>query len=265
MPGGGPSLDGRRWITTKHPTQKNRRKPFLIDSKVLGREFRKQLLAGLRRLLLRDKLQLEGAMSWLKDEQQQRIWLDELDAVDWNVFIEGPPHGKSQPTHVIKYLARYMSGGPLADRRLISHRDNEVTFWARTRDKENKSEPFTLKGDEFVRRWSMHILPKGYTRSRSYGGFHYGKRTAYLERCRVLLGPVPEDEASDSSDQRERSEPSLPKCERCKVEMCCVASCPRPSWRDIFTVGVYRDQVYSPTLHISFGKIPNAHPIGGYG
>ncbi len=41
-------------------------------------------------------------------------------------------------------------------------------LWARTKDKANKSEPFTLRGDEFVRRWSMHILPKGFTRSRSF-------------------------------------------------------------------------------------------------
>ena len=83
------------------------------------------------------------------------------------MFIEGPPHGTSKPTHVLKYLARYMSGGPIADRRLISYRNGQVTFWARTKDKANKSEPFSLRGEEFVRRWSMHILPKGYTRSRS--------------------------------------------------------------------------------------------------
>ncbi len=79
-----------------------------------------------------------------------------------------PPHGHSQSEHGIKYLARYISGGPSADRRLISNRDDQVTFWARAKDKANKPKPFTLRGHEFVRRWSMHILPKGFTRSRSF-------------------------------------------------------------------------------------------------
>lgn len=264
VPGGGPSLDGQRWITSKHPTQRNRRKPFLVDNQSLGREFRKQFIAGLRRLLSQGKLQLKGNVAWLQDATQREAWLHELQSTDWNVFIEGPPHGKSKPTHVIKYLARYMSGGPLADSRLISNRDGKVTFWARSKDKANKSEPFTLRGEEFVRRWSMHILPKGYTRSRSYGGFHCRKRAVYLALCRELRN-VQEEPATPAADPTERPEPSLPKCERCQIEMSCVASSPRPSWREVFTVGVYRDEVYSPTLHIHFGRTPEAHPIGGYG
>ena len=101
----------------------------------------------------------------------------------------------------MKYLARYLTGGPIADKRLISddgsERDGRVTFWARGKQKstrqrhKNRSEPYELSGQEFVRRWSMHILPKGYTRSRSYGGYHASKREAYLDRCRTLLGYAP--------------------------------------------------------------------------
>ena len=136
MPGGGPSLDGQRWITTRHPTQKNRRKPFLLNNEKLGEEFRKNFIAGLRR---KGKLRLDATVAWLQDDEQRKEWLDQLESIAWNVFIEGPPHGSSKPTHVIKYLARYMSGGPIADRRLISHEDEKITFWARTRNKANKS------------------------------------------------------------------------------------------------------------------------------
>ena len=87
----------------------------------------------------------------------------------------------------MKYLARYMSGGPIADSRLIDHKDGKVTFRARSKDKRNKSEPFTLRGTEFVRRWSMHVLPRGYTRSRSYGAFPGTKRAIYQQACRKLL------------------------------------------------------------------------------
>ena len=151
----------------------------------------------------------------------------------------------------------------IADRRLISHEDDKITFWARARNKANKSEPFTLRGDEFVRRWSLHILPKGYTRSRSYGGYHCGKRAEYLECCRQILDTT-RDEASPQTEFVERPSPTLPKCESCRVEMCCVASSRRPSWREVFTAGVYREPVYSPTLHIHFGNA-QAQSIGGYG
>ena len=121
-----------------------------------------------------------------------------------------------------------MSGGPIADRRLISPEDGKVTFWARTRDKANESEPFTLRGEAFVRRWSFHILPVGYTRSRSYGGFHCRKRADYLQLCRKLLA-VTKEETLEKTDQSENPPPELPKCDRCKETMCCVASVRRPS------------------------------------
>ena len=238
-----------------------------MDNDELGRKFRKHFVEGLRRLVRQGKLRLEGEWSWLQDPTQREAWLDELTATDWNVFIEGPPHGKSQPTHVLKVP------GSLHDRRpdLRSPVDlgrgwrRDLLGSQQRQGQGNKSEPFPLRGTEFVRRWSMHILPKGYTRSRSYGGYHCGSRAKYLELCRKLLPATQEDESTQQSDLTERPEPSLPKCDRCQAEMVCVASSPRPSWREVFTVGVYRDQVYSPTLHIDFGNLPQAHPIGGYG
>jgi hypothetical protein len=116
----------------------------LVDNAELGREFRKHYVNGLRRLVRKGKLRLEDEWSKLQDPATLEVWLDEITATDWNVFIEGPPNGKSEPTHVLKYLARYMAGGPISDRRLISHEEGVVTFWARSKDKANgnKSEPY---------------------------------------------------------------------------------------------------------------------------
>jgi len=103
------------------------------------------------------------------------------------------------------------------------------------------------------------ILPKGYTRSRSYGGFHCRKRERYLALCRELLDIS--DQATQPSELTAPPEPSLPTCKKCKVNMVLVESSPRPSWRTIFEVTVYRESNYAPTLHIHFGGIPNAHPF----
>jgi hypothetical protein len=67
-------------------------------------------------------------------------------------------------------------------------------FWARGKNKANgnRREPFRLRGPEFVRRWAMHILPKGYTRSRSYGGYHGAKRGDYLDFPTSASNPIDE-------------------------------------------------------------------------
>ena len=239
-----------------------------MDNEDLGRAFREHYVEGLRRLVRNGKLHLEDEWAKLQDPTKLEAWLEDITTTDWNVFIEGPPHGKSQPEHVLKYLARYMSGGPISDRRLISDEDGVVTFWARSKDKArgNQSAPFPLRGTEFVRRWTMHILPKGYTRSRSYGGYHGAKRQTYLQRCRTLLGITDDDDDSpNAGDPTESPEPSLPKCVRCQIPMVCIEQRSRPSWRQIFQRDIYADPaIYSPMCHIPFG-IPAAYPIDEYG
>ena len=224
-----------------------------MDNTLLGQAFREYFVAGLRRLIANQKLQLEGEWSWLHDRDQREAWLNDLQELDWNVFVEGPPHGKSDPANVLKYLARYLSGGPISNARIIADEDERVFFWARSRDKQNKSRPFKLRGTEFVRRWAMHCLPKGYTRSRSYGGYHARKRADYLRLCQDLLPPDTEDEAEQPSTVIPEGDVRLPKCPRCDVEMTWISHQSRPSWKTIFTRDVYCDPaIYSPLHHIDF-------------
>jgi hypothetical protein len=216
--------------------------------------------------VLTGKLHLNGEWFRLQDTTNLEVWIDELTTTDWNVFIEGPPHGESRPIDVLKYLARYMTGGPISDRRLISDEDGVVKFWARSKDKSkgNQSKPFLLKGTEFVRRWAMHILPKGYTRSRAYGGYHGTKREAYLDRCRELLGIAGNDPATADNHLADH-EAAGPTCPRCEIAMQCIHQQARPSWKTIFERGIYADStIYSPMHHIQ-SRIPEAHPIDGYG
>ncbi len=228
------------------------------------------------------KLQIEGSVSFLKDSQQREQWLDALEAIDWNVFIQGPPAGKSDPAQVVKYLARYLTGGPIADRRLIRADDNEVVFWARPRKPDCSSsrkrsgmarpKPFRLTGQQFLQRWSLHILPKGFIRSRSYGGYHGKNRSAYLARCNELLtppSPAASDQAALSPAEPERlkievaalgteqapletgpealeNERPIKRCPHCDGQMMPLRSHPRPSWREIFASNGYRSPLRPP-------------------
>ena len=150
---------------------------------------------------------------------------------------------------MLQYLAQYLSGGPISDHRMISDENGEVTFWARPKGKTSEDEleddglrkarPFSLPGREFVRRWAMHILPKGFTRTRFFGGYSYPQRKGFTARCRRLR-KIEVDAATDApagKPEAGEAEPEAkgPKCPRCQIEMKCCRSVSRPSWRDVFT------------------------------
>lgn len=223
----------------------------------LGRAFRKRYLLGLKRLIKQGKLKLDDRWSSLKEPSEQQRWFAELKATDWNVFIEGPPNGQSKPEHVLRYLTRYLSGGPIHDGRMISDKDGWVKFWARSSNKQEPrhSVPTELHGIEFVRRWALHILPKGFVRARRYGGYHPTNSAKYLEQCRQLLGTeveaVPPVANAPTAEATSESESKTPDCPRCSIPMQLMSSRRRPSWKLIFDREVYRDrELYCPLFHI---------------
>lgn len=253
VPGGGPSLDGARWITTCHPKHRRRKKPYLMDNQLLGEKFKEHFVAGLKRLHAKRLIAFDPPVLPGDDAPDFTEWLDRIAGQAWNVFIEPPPEN-SQPQHMVKYLARYLTGGPISDGRLISHGQGEVTFWARRKNKQTGKapRPFTLSGVEFVRRWSLHILPKGFTKTRAYGGFSCRHRQDYMQRCRQLLRIAdPEDEPQTSPSLEDELSETTRTCLHCQSKMVCVSSTPRPSWRDLFRDHAICPLWYQPSLSIS--------------
>ena len=249
--GGGPSLDGTRWIDCPRRWSQGRQQPFLVDNVELGRRFRQKFAAGLKHLHDRGKIRYSPPP--LPDDPYETFaeWVDYECEGAWNVFIKGPPTDNADPADVLKYLGQYLAGGPISDARLISDEDGVVTFWARPKGQTGEDElkddglrkprPFFLPGREFVRRWAMHILPKGFIRTRFYGGYSYTKRTAYLDLCRRLRKlDIVEDVAATANsppEKQEAEEPEdpAPKCPRCGVVMVSRGHTRRRSWREIFT------------------------------
>ena len=121
---------------------------------------------------------------------------------------------------MLKYLARYMTGGPISDRRLLEVREDQVHFLARAKDKSGRQVRERLPAVEFVRRWTLHILPKGFTKARYYGGWTNTRREEYQQRCeRLQPSPantepdVAEPPRTDTESTGER-EPER-KCPQC--------------------------------------------------
>jgi hypothetical protein len=183
VPGGGLSLDGQRWVAC--------RDGFFLPVEVIGALVRGKFLAGLKRLWRAGKLKLDGKLSPLRAERTFESWLSTLYAKKWVAFAQGPPQGITGPDAVLKYLARYVSGVAISDRRLVSHMNGRVTFRWKNYARGGRSETTPpIAGVEFVRRYLLHVLPRGFVRIRSYGLLSNRNRTSELARCRTLLGAV---------------------------------------------------------------------------
>jgi hypothetical protein len=249
IPAAGVSTDGSHWIDYRND-------PLLAPGNQweLGRQFRKSIIRRIKRLQKHGKLQLAGELARLNDPAALADHLAKAAPDGYRVYFQHPPSGSDDPQVVLKYLARYVSGGPISDRRIVSHSGGEVTFLARPekRSKDGKPQqqvPVTLPEEEFVRRWSLHILPKGFIRVRHCGQLSAKRRKGYLARCRELLGieeepdEEPLDAASlDSSDEspeellpedQEEDEVRAPsyRCPSCDQPMTCTQFDHRPSWK----------------------------------
>ena len=246
VPAGGPSLTNpEEWKSATPPPYERQSRPWLVDADVLRYEFRKRFLTGLRRLHAQNKLKLEGKWCVLRNQAAFELFLKPLKEKSWVTYIEPPPSKESRPEDVIKYLARYLTGGPISDRRLISYDGSTVTFSARkgtTHGGSDETEDVPLPAGEFVRRWCLHILPQGFSKSRRYGGWSSQHQQRYVKQCRELLsrdgqqdGRTSEVPPATSDSTPAAAEPFERPCPICGHGLERLEFVHRTSWRDIFS------------------------------
>ena len=176
VPGGGLSLDGSRWITASSR--------FFLPVRVLSRVFRGKFTSELKQLLLQGKLQFHGSLKELAAPDHFQRFLRQLFLKDWVVYAK-PPFGSAE--HVLNYLARYTHRVAISNHRLVSFKDDRVSFRWKDYAADSKQKVMTVSADEFLRRFLIHVLPKGLVRIRHFGLFANRKRSASLLRCRFLL------------------------------------------------------------------------------
>jgi hypothetical protein len=179
IPAGGLSLDGQRWV---HP-----RYTFFLPVKVLSRVFRGKFVAGLKRVFRKKELLLAGSLKSLEGAKAFGAFLRTLFRQDWVVYAK-PPFGG--PEHVLHYLARYTHRVAISNHRLIQLADGQVTFRWKDYAHGNKKRKMTVSADEFLRRFMLHVLPKGFVRIRFFG-FLAHRRRALLPHCQRLLNMQP--------------------------------------------------------------------------
>jgi hypothetical protein len=176
----------------------NRRK-FLLPVRVLSRLFRRLLLTKVMDARAMDKLRFYGHLAALSNPKTFAQHLTPLRKKNWFVYAKAPFAG---PEAVLAYLSRYTHRVAISNSRLISFDGCGVTFNYKDyrANGDVRYQPMTLATDEFIRRFLLHVLPKGFHRIRHYGLLASGNRNANVARARELLGapqPVVDDAAID--------------------------------------------------------------------
>ena len=177
VPSGGLSPDHQQWV---HPSCSS----FFLPVKVLSRVFRGKFVDGLKRAFHRGNLVFPGPLRPLVQEKAFRSFLRQLYRHDWVVYAKRPFGG---PQHVLQYLARYTHRVAISNHRLIDFTDGKVTFRWKDYAHGNKKRKMTLSADEFLRRFLLHLLPRGFVRIRFFGFLANRRRAALLPLCRQLL------------------------------------------------------------------------------
>jgi len=182
IPGGGIAPDKNRWI---HPQY-----PFFLPVKVLSKVFRGKFVAALRRLHLKNRLTCAGSIKHLAELKYFSTFLRTLFRKDWVVYAK-PAFGG--PDQVVRYLGRYTHRVAISNHRLISFDGQAVTFRWRDYACGNKQKLMTVSAEEFMRRFLLHILPKGFVRIRHFGVLANFRRSELIDLCRKLLEMTPLD------------------------------------------------------------------------
>jgi Putative transposase len=173
------SGDQNRWI----PARKN----FLFPVKALSLVFRGKFLQFLKKAFDQKKLLFPGQSAPLADAETFTLLLKTLRQKPWVVYAKKP---LAAPDSVLDYLARYTHRVALSNDRILSTHNGEVTFSYRDRKNHNKRNVMRLQTEEFIRRFLLHVIPKGFMRVRHFG-FLANNAKERLSKCRQLLGLLP--------------------------------------------------------------------------
>jgi hypothetical protein len=195
LPAGGFAPGRTHWV---HP----RYAGFFLPKHVLSKVFRGKFIDGLECLFRRKKLTLLGSLQWLQEPRSFARFVRGLHGHDWVVYIKKPFGG---PEHVLHYLARYTHRVAISNHRLLGMEDGKVTFRWKDYAHGGKQRKMTLAAEEFIRRFLLHVLPKGFVRIRHYGWMANRCRRESAALCRALLG---QESAPTSSTPDHTSAPS---------------------------------------------------------
>jgi len=180
VPEGGLSPDDSRWVRPRYN--------FFLPVKALAKAFRGKFLDALRRAFAAGKLRFPGQLKNVSTPRTFTALLRQCCRHPWVVYAKRPWGG---PEHVLQYLGSYTHRIAISNHRLVALADERVSFRWRDSAHGNKKRVMTLRVEEFLRRFFMHVLPQGFVRIRHFGFLANRQRQPRLAMCRKLLNALP--------------------------------------------------------------------------
>jgi len=175
--GGGLSEDGR-WVTPKYKGK------FIFPVRALSMVFRGKFIEGLKNAYANGRLVLPTGLRHLKNAGQFESFVDALVARNWVVYAKRPFAG---PEKVVRYIGRYTHRIAISNSRLTKIEDEQVFFNYKDYRDDGKWKQCHLMAEDFIKRFLMHVLPKGFHRIRHYGFLSNGRSKAKVAQIRKLL------------------------------------------------------------------------------
>jgi hypothetical protein len=226
VPGGGLSLDGRRWVGMP-PGE-------FLPLDLLRRIYRELFLNELRKLYRADRLAFPGPWRRIEGLEAFENWLGELSEIDWvirlrSVWDRSGPEVLEAANKTVAYLARYANRVAISNSRLVAIEDDQVLFSYKDYRDGGQWKTAEVHGVEFIGRFLQHVLPQRLRHIRRYGFMGPRVASKKLPVIRALLGVEPPQDASEAppageapeeppSEQAERAEQDEPTrvCRKCK-------------------------------------------------
>jgi Putative transposase/Transposase zinc-binding domain len=221
--GGALAFDGSCWLAA--------RRNYLFSVRELSRTFRDTYLKLVREAWANGQLHFPGSLAPLAQAPVFEKFLEPLAAKDWVVYSQPPFAG---PHKVLDYLSRYTHRVAISNHRLKSFDGAAVTFAYRDRRDGNRLKEVTLPAHEFIRRFLLHVVPRGFCRIRHFGFLGNRVKEERLQHCRFVLGQSPGESPQSPNDPVELllslTGIDITKCPRCHVgTMTVVEYLPGPS------------------------------------
>lgn len=202
------SPDGQRWLPT--------RKGFLFPRAALSKVFRGKYLHTLTQAYRTGELRMPGDAQRREETQAFECLITSLRSHDWVVYPKAP---LANAAHVLTYLGRYTHRVAIANHRLVSFDGEHVRFRWRDYAHGNKLKVMTLEAGEFMRRFLLHTLPRGFNKLRHYGLLANRCRAQKLAKCRALIGqraPAPGEPESAQAMMLRLTGIDITRCPQCR-------------------------------------------------
>ena len=176
IPAGALSFDRKRWISA--------RKKYLFRVQSLAKEFRKRYLDKLETRYRKNSLFFYGRAARYRDDTQFLKLIEPLRDKPWITYAKQPFGG---PEQVLEYLGRYTHRVAITNNRVLAIDEASVRFSYRDRSDDNKQKVLAVSGEEFIRRFLLHVLPRGFTKIRYFGFLAHANKNSCIPLIRALI------------------------------------------------------------------------------